>query len=195
MSSSAFASAPCNWDFFPLETFYVRSRSRSTQPQQWTLKSALATLRAEPSCLMKLYVTFHLDLLCRRRTSRVTSSMDNGRRKPYQPSGGLSYSYPLRNIWSSSEPSTFDWHAIATLIVWTMTLFIQRADRRDTLAIHAKLDELLKATREARTEWLRSTKENRRLSRKFVTARPRHARLAERAVSCAYEDDASRDHE
>jgi low affinity Fe/Cu permease len=33
-----------------------------------------------------------------------------------------------------------------------MTLFIQRADRRDTLAIHAKLDELLKATREARTE-------------------------------------------
>jgi low affinity Fe/Cu permease len=55
-------------------------------------------------------------------------------------------------FWFWFEPSTFDWHAIATLIVWTMTLFIQRADRRDTLAIHAKLDELLKATREARTE-------------------------------------------
>ena len=55
-------------------------------------------------------------------------------------------------FWLLFEPSTFDWHAIATLIVWTMTLFIQRADRRDTLAIHAKLDELLKATREARTE-------------------------------------------
>ena len=55
-------------------------------------------------------------------------------------------------FWFLSEPSTFDWHAIATLIVWTMTLFIQRADRRDTLAIHAKLDELLKANREARTE-------------------------------------------
>ena len=55
-------------------------------------------------------------------------------------------------LWFLSEPSAFDWHAIATLIVWTMTLFIQRADRRDTLAIHAKLDELLKATREARTE-------------------------------------------
>jgi low affinity Fe/Cu permease len=40
---------------------------------------------------------------------------------------------------------------VATLIVWTMT-FIQRADRRDTLAVHAKLDELLKATRDARTE-------------------------------------------
>jgi len=55
-------------------------------------------------------------------------------------------------FWFLFEPSTFDWHAIATLIVWTMTLFIQRADRRDTLAIHAKLDELLKATRTARTE-------------------------------------------
>jgi low affinity Fe/Cu permease len=73
-------------------------------------------------------------------------------------------------FWFLSEPSTFDWHAIATLIVWTMTLFIQRADRRDTLAIHAKLDELLKATHEAEQNWHRSTNENRRLSRKFVTA-------------------------
>jgi low affinity Fe/Cu permease len=55
-------------------------------------------------------------------------------------------------FWFIFEPKTFDWHAIATLIVWTMTLFIQRADRRDTLAVHAKLDELLKATCEARTE-------------------------------------------
>ena len=55
-------------------------------------------------------------------------------------------------FWFVFEPTTFDWHAIATLIVWTMTLFIQRADRRDTLAVHAKLDELLKATRDARTE-------------------------------------------
>jgi low affinity Fe/Cu permease len=55
-------------------------------------------------------------------------------------------------LWFVFEPKTFDWHAIATLVVWTMTLFIQRADRRDTLAVHAKLDELLKATQEARTE-------------------------------------------
>ena len=55
-------------------------------------------------------------------------------------------------FWFIFEPTTFDWHAIATLIVWTMTLFIQRADRRDTLAVHAKLDELLKATHDARTE-------------------------------------------
>lgn len=55
-------------------------------------------------------------------------------------------------LWFVFEPSTFDWHAIATLIVWMMTLVIQRADRRDTLAVHAKLDELLKASSDARTE-------------------------------------------
>lgn len=55
-------------------------------------------------------------------------------------------------LWFVFERATFDWHAVATLIVWTMTLFIQRADRRDTLAVHAKLDELLKANHEARTE-------------------------------------------
>ena len=55
-------------------------------------------------------------------------------------------------FWFIFEPSTFDWHAIATLIVWTMTLFIQRAEHRDTQAIHAKLDELLKAEGRARTE-------------------------------------------
>jgi low affinity Fe/Cu permease len=38
------------------------------------------------------------------------------------------------------------------LIVWTMTLLIQRAEHRDAQAIHAKLDELLSADRRARTE-------------------------------------------
>jgi low affinity Fe/Cu permease len=33
-----------------------------------------------------------------------------------------------------------------------MTLFIQRAEHRDTQAIHAKRDELLKAEGQARTE-------------------------------------------
>ena len=37
------------------------------------------------------------------------------------------------------------WHSIATLATWDMTLVIQRAEHRDTQAIHAKLDELLKA--------------------------------------------------
>ena len=33
----------------------------------------------------------------------------------------------------------------ATLIVWFMTLLIQRAEHRDTQALQAKLDELLHA--------------------------------------------------
>ena len=38
-----------------------------------------------------------------------------------------------------------DWHGFATLATWIMTLVIQRAEHRDTQAIHAKLDELLRA--------------------------------------------------
>src|SRR3954468_10804583 len=39
-----------------------------------------------------------------------------------------------------------EWHSFATLATWGMTLVIQRAEHRDTQAIHAKLDELLKAS-------------------------------------------------
>jgi low affinity Fe/Cu permease len=38
-----------------------------------------------------------------------------------------------------------EWHSLATLATWGMTLVIQRAEHRDTQAVHAKLDELLKA--------------------------------------------------
>lgn len=38
----------------------------------------------------------------------------------------------------------WNWHAMATIATWGMTLLIQRAEHRDTQAIHAKLDELLK---------------------------------------------------
>lgn len=41
---------------------------------------------------------------------------------------------------------------VATLAVWMMTLFIQRAQHRDTQALHAKLDELLRTHGEARSE-------------------------------------------
>ena len=37
------------------------------------------------------------------------------------------------------KPETFEWHAVATLATWAMTLVIQRAEHRDTQAIHAKL--------------------------------------------------------
>jgi len=42
-------------------------------------------------------------------------------------------------------PDEVNWHSVATLITWLMTLFIQRAEHRDTQAIQAKLDELLRA--------------------------------------------------
>jgi low affinity Fe/Cu permease len=45
-----------------------------------------------------------------------------------------------------------DWHGFATLATWMMTLFIQRAEHRDTQAIHAKLDELLRTRDTARDE-------------------------------------------
>ena len=45
-----------------------------------------------------------------------------------------------------------EWHSLATLATWAMTLVIQRAEHRDTQAIHAKLDELLKADHRANNE-------------------------------------------
>ena len=45
-----------------------------------------------------------------------------------------------------------EWHSVATLATWGMTLVIQRAEHRDTQAIHAKLDELLKVNGDANNE-------------------------------------------
>ena len=55
-------------------------------------------------------------------------------------------------LWLFSSPATFEWNAVATLAVFMMTLFIQRANRRDNLALHAKLDELLRVDQDARSE-------------------------------------------
>jgi low affinity Fe/Cu permease len=55
-------------------------------------------------------------------------------------------------LWFVFARDTFDVHGITTLMVWLMTLFIQRAQHRDTQALHAKLDELLRAVGEARTD-------------------------------------------
>jgi low affinity Fe/Cu permease len=53
-------------------------------------------------------------------------------------------------IWLAFSPKTFDWQAAATMATWVVTLFIQRAEHRDTQAIHAKLDELLRVEGRAR---------------------------------------------
>jgi low affinity Fe/Cu permease len=55
-------------------------------------------------------------------------------------------------LWFVLDRDSFDWNAVATLAVFVMTLFIQRANRRDTLALHAKLDELLRVDKVARSE-------------------------------------------
>jgi hypothetical protein len=47
------------------------------------------------------------------------------------------------------KPETFEWHAVATLATWAMTLVIQCDEHRDTQAIHAKLDEILHALGDA----------------------------------------------
>ena len=54
--------------------------------------------------------------------------------------------------WLVFDRDSFDWHAVAVLATWTMTLFIQRAEHRDTQAIQAKLDELLRVHDNARNE-------------------------------------------
>ena len=55
-------------------------------------------------------------------------------------------------LWLTFSRDTFEWNAVATLAVFLMTLFIQRANRRDNLALHAKLDELLRVDNDARSE-------------------------------------------
>ena len=40
-------------------------------------------------------------------------------------------------LWLVFDRKHFDFNAVATLAVWIMTLLIQRANRRDTLALHA----------------------------------------------------------
>lgn len=54
--------------------------------------------------------------------------------------------------WWLFDRHSFDWHGMATLATWLMTLFIQRAEHRDTQAIQAKLDELIRRQDGARDE-------------------------------------------
>ena len=51
--------------------------------------------------------------------------------------------------WLAFDRPSLDWHAVATLATWFMTLVIQRAEHRDTQALQAKLDELLRTSDKA----------------------------------------------
>lgn len=52
--------------------------------------------------------------------------------------------------WLLVSPGTLEWHAFATLATLFIALLIQRAEHRDTQALHAKLDELLRTQSNAR---------------------------------------------
>lgn len=41
---------------------------------------------------------------------------------------------------------TVDWHAVVTIVTLYIALFIQRSTHRDTQALHAKVDELIRAS-------------------------------------------------
>ena len=48
-------------------------------------------------------------------------------------------------LWIMFDRESLNWHSVATLATWAMTLVIQRAEHRDTQALQAKIDELLHA--------------------------------------------------
>ncbi len=54
------------------------------------------------------------------------------------------------SAWALFSRESIGWHGFATLATWFVALFIQRAEHRDTQALHAKLDELLRAQSRAR---------------------------------------------
>jgi low affinity Fe/Cu permease len=62
-------------------------------------------------------------------------------------------------LWYALRPESFEWHGGAVMATWFMTLVIQRAEHRDTQAIHAKLDEMLHALGKARNEMTRVDEE------------------------------------
>jgi low affinity Fe/Cu permease len=52
-------------------------------------------------------------------------------------------------LWLLFEHRSFDWHGAATLAAVLMTFLIQRAAHRDTQALHAKIDVLLRVEKKA----------------------------------------------
>jgi hypothetical protein len=54
----------------------------------------------------------------------------------------------LRGALAHFRPGSFGWQGIATTATLLMTLFIRRSEHRDTQAVQAKLDELLRANGE-----------------------------------------------
>ena len=62
-------------------------------------------------------------------------------------------------LWWIFDRDSLDFHGFAALVTLLMTLLIQRAEHRDTQAIHAKLDELLHAAGDASNHLTKVDKE------------------------------------
>src|SRR5262245_32168265 len=78
-------------------------------------------------------------------------------------------------LWLVLSPATLDWHAVATVATWFMTLLIQRAEHRDTQAIQLKLDEILRVLGDARNELMGvDKKEPEEIERDRAEMRHRH---------------------
>jgi low affinity Fe/Cu permease len=58
-------------------------------------------------------------------------------------------------VWAISSPDSFRWHEITTLATLVMTLVTTRSEHRDTQALHAKIDELLRTQGGARNDMTR----------------------------------------
>src|ERR1700733_12630814 len=58
-------------------------------------------------------------------------------------------------LWVILGWNSFGWQGAAAIATLCMTLLIQRAEHRDTQAIHGKIDELLRASGKARNELTR----------------------------------------
>ncbi len=62
-------------------------------------------------------------------------------------------------LWLVFDRDSFSWEGAAALATLCMTLLIQRAEHRDTQAIHAKLDELLRVNEAARDDLVKLDQE------------------------------------
>jgi len=62
-------------------------------------------------------------------------------------------------LWLILDRDSFNFHGAIALLTLCMTLFIQRSEHRDTQAVQAKLDELLRALSTAQSSLTRLDEE------------------------------------
>src|SRR3954465_7707485 len=62
-------------------------------------------------------------------------------------------------LWLIFDRDSFNFHGAIALLTLCMTLFIQRSEHRDTQAVQAKLDELLRALSTAQSSLTRLDEE------------------------------------